>query len=248
MNNSNPLSMIAAVSVSWLATASTWFASHISTILTVACGFASLVATFYAIHVSRLESKLRKRQLEEMDRASIARAGKMIPMLAAFVIVAALISGCSTSRRATATTAENVAAAHASTIEKSLEADRIPNVTVSGSSNVVTVAPVPTKATVSIDDAANTKGEASGSTRSYFRASVSTWVAVAAAALAISLLLLAWILWSKLSSSGQAADHAFAAGIGTVETLASHVTGDEAAQALATVRAALEKARGKVTT
>ena len=247
MNESqNPLVMFAQVTVSWIGSAAAFLMSHISIVIGVVVGILTIAHTIYGILVARAELKLRRKQLEKLENGSTPPPGSLVSTIIAVAILSLLFVGCSTSRSSRTRSAENVSAAHASTIEKSLEAQQLPNVTVSGSSNVVTVAPVPVKATIDVSDSASTRGEASGDTRATFRASFSTWLAVAAAAVALAALLLAWVFWSKLSASGSAADRAVAGAISTVETLAAHVSQTEAAHALSTVRASLEKARGKL--
>lgn len=168
-------------------------------------------------------------------------------LLLLFIIVAIYsLTGCSTSKASRAQTAEAVSAAHSATINKSVEGTQIPNVTVSGSSNTVTIAPTPLHATTDISDTANTKGDASGDYRSTFHASFSTWLAIGFAAAMIGALLLAWVIWSKGSAAGAAADQGFAGAINTVATLATHSTEPAVMAALNTVRADLEKARGKI--
>lgn len=166
-------------------------------------------------------------------------------VFAAIVLFAFLLMGCSTSKTARATTAENVSAAHAVTINKSVESHQIPNVTVSGASNTVQIAPMPLRIKTEIDDVADTKGDASGDYRSTFRASISTFVAIGLVLIALAAAAIAWTFFSRLTAIGAAADRGFGSAIDTVSTLASSSTDSATINALSVVRASLEKERGK---
>ena len=165
--------------------------------------------------------------------------------LLALLLLLILLSACSTSRQSRVQTAEAIANTHATTIDKSLQGATIPNVTVSGSSNVVTVAPLPVKQSLTVADNVNTSGTATGDFASSFKFTFSTWIALGFAAIAVAALLFAWVFWSKASATGATADKAFSGAIDTVHTLSSGVITPEVAQALATIRADLEKRRGQ---
>lgn len=155
------------------------------------------------------------------------------------------LSGCSMSRQARTVTAENISTTQNRTIERALESAVIPNVTVSGSSNTVTIAPPYSKGTLSVVDVSAVDGSASGDVKTASKFSASVWIAIAASAFAVGLLLLAWILFSKLTAVGATSDRAFAAGIDTVGTLAAQATSPETISALTSIRADLEKRRGQ---
>lgn len=159
------------------------------------------------------------------------------------ILALALAAGCSTQRDARTASAERISASHATTIDKSLSQGLIPTITQSGSSNTLMVVPPNFNAATKVGDDVSTEGDASSSMRTMFRASVSTWVF---GCLAFAALILAWVFFSKFSAAGAAADRGFGAVIGQVEMLASHVNTEEAAHAIASVKAALEKQRGKV--
>lgn len=159
------------------------------------------------------------------------------------LFLAILLAGCSTQRDARTASAERISASHAATIDKSLSQGLVPNITQSGSSNTLMVVPPNFNTTTKISDDVNTEGDASSSMRTMFRASASTWVF---GCLAFAALIIAWIFFSKFTAAGAAADRGFGAVIGQVETLAAHVNSEEAAHAIASIKAALEKQRGKV--
>lgn len=167
-------------------------------------------------------------------------------LLFALLLLLILLTACSTSRQSRVQTAENINAAHAATIDKTLQGQTIPNVTVSGSSNVVTVAPLPIKQTLAVSDNVNTTGTASGDFASSFKLSTSVWVCMAFACIGAAALCVAWVFFSKGSAAGAAADKGFAVAIDTAQALAAHSTTPETLQVLATLRGDLEKQRGKL--
>lgn len=171
---------------------------------------------------------------------------KLFRVLLVIVGFCLLLGGCSTEKSARAISSENIAASHESSIKRALEGSQLPNVTVSGSSNTVTVGASPVNSTIDVQDTSNAQGAAAGDTQSHFRASISGWIAFAAAAVAIATLLVAWVLWSKLSASGAAADMGFASAIDTIHALCASNVEPQAAIALASIKAELEKQRGKL--
>jgi uncharacterized protein YcfL len=174
---------------------------------------------------------------------------KALFLVAVLLVLVALLlgSGCATSRDARTASAERISATHASTIDKSLEAEQIPIVTQSGNSNSITIVPAEVLRTIRVNDAVDTEGAASNSARSSFKMSFSTWLAIGFATLAGAALLVAWVVFSKFSALGQATDRGFGVIGDQISTLAATVTTDEAANALAQLRASVEKQRGKLT-
>jgi hypothetical protein len=164
----------------------------------------------------------------------------------ATLLVIALFAGCGLSRKTAASSAQTVAASHASTIDKSLEGQTVPNVTVSGSSNVVTVAPVPLRSTTTVTDRANTEGAATDESRSLFRANVSSWFALGFALFGLAAALVAYWFWSQGTATGRAADAGIGTAIDTVASWQSRVVTEESALALADIKSSLEKQRGKI--
>lgn len=162
------------------------------------------------------------------------------------VLLSSLLLGCAASRTARVITAENIAANHSAVIGRSLDSPVIPSVTVSGSSNTVTISPQRALSTLSVNDDSRVNGEASGDYASATKLSFSSWLAVGFAAGCLALLLFAWVLFAKLSAAGQAADRGFSVAIDTVGALASHATTPDTIAALATVKGDLEKRRGQV--
>ncbi len=160
--------------------------------------------------------------------------------------VVVFLSGCAFEKSSRAITAENIANAHATTIDRTIEGERIPNVTVSGSSNTVTIGTPATMSRLTVNDSADTKGTATGDFTSKTKANVSMWIAIALACLCLGLLLIAYVFFSRATATGMAADKGIAASIDTVATLAAHSTSTEVISALTSVRADLEKRRGSL--
>lgn len=167
--------------------------------------------------------------------------------VSAFLLVLLVVlwasTGCRVLRFSQATTAEAVAATHALTVQRALEGETAPHVTISGASNVVHVAPVPLKSETIITDAANTRGTASGTTKTSFRLGISTMVT---GAIALALLLVAYILWAKLTAAGKASDSAFAGLARSIRIRCESSTDANEIARLSPLLAEVESARGRL--
>jgi hypothetical protein len=167
------------------------------------------------------------------------------------------MAGCTTSKDARTASAERISASHDASINNALEQQVIPNITVSGSSNSVVVAPQPLKRTTDINDAVDTEGAANNMSRSSFRFSMSTWLAFGFALFGLAFALVGWVVFSRGSAAGKAADATaaeainaahtgFASVMSTVETLLAHSKDDATTAQLLTIKSAVEKERGKL--
>lgn len=170
---------------------------------------------------------------------------KKLLILAVSVSCLAL-AGCSMSRQSKAVSAEQVAASHETSVRRAHDGETLPNVTVSGSSNVVTVSGSRAVSEFEVNDAANTKGAASGESRSTFRGSLSTWLAVAFAALALTALLVGFVVWRNGSAAGRAADAGLAEMIRAVRSKMATATSTTEIAAYAAQVADLESTRGRM--
>lgn len=65
MNEKNPVHILASISFSWCGTIATAVMANLNIVLAVLCGAASLVASVYAILVSRATLKLRNKQIAD---------------------------------------------------------------------------------------------------------------------------------------------------------------------------------------
>lgn len=146
------------------------------------------------------------------------------------------LAGCSLGTTARNKSAESIALSHDTTVNRSLRGDMVPSVTVSGTNNSVRVGSFPLESSIEVADKANTKGTAEASLSRSFTASVSTWLALAAAFAALGFAILAYVLFSKLTAAGKATDVAMSAAI----DLAGHGLPKDK------LLAGLEKLRGKV--
>jgi hypothetical protein len=68
---------------------------HINLVFSVLCGLASLIASLYAIQVSRAELKLKRKQLADTDKPR--DFGTVASVVAALFVLAVLCVGCASS-------------------------------------------------------------------------------------------------------------------------------------------------------
>ena len=155
-------------------------------------------------------------------------------ILAALALLAWALAGCTAARTNQSRSAESVAASHDATIRRAVTGPVTPNITVSGSSNVVTVTPAQSHTDAAVTDQAETRGEASGENRSTFRFGIPLAVALGGVCFGVAALLVAYVVWSRGSAAGRAADAGFSAAIDHVQSGGGNVL------------ALLEKHRGKI--